>query len=171
MNGPTNAELATSTCAVAGVDHIKLEETRPNHRDFRCVIGYYNRQTKKLAAYTASTVPNVKFMTNYYMWNNDLGGNPNQGANMLPTGCYVFRVGSHGGGRIYPALRLTDPEDLTEDGTATVLRTSNDLTFKTDDLFDQCQPFDHVHCAYADDSFSSAGCLTIQGVNGGDGTR
>ncbi|MEQ1718631.1 MAG: hypothetical protein ABL907_22040, partial [Hyphomicrobium sp.] len=150
----------------AGVDAITLEETRPDHKNFRCTIGFLNRETRKISAFRASTVPNVKFMTNYYMWNNGLGGNSNTGANMMPTGCYVYRMGAHGGGRIYPALRLTDPERLADDGQACVLRSKNDLTFKTDDLFDHCTPYDNIHCAYAYDSFSSAGCQTICGPNG-----
>jgi predicted chitinase len=151
---------------VAGVDAVELEETRPNHRQFRCTIGYLNRSTGKISAFRASTVPNVKFMTNYFMWNNGLGGNSNTGANMLPTGCYVYRMGAHGGGRIYPALRLTNPERLAEDGQVCVFRTKNDLTYKTDDVFDHCMPYDNIHCAYAYDSFSSAGCQTVQGPNG-----
>lgn len=154
---------------VSGVDAIELEETRPNHSTFRCTIGYLNRDTKKITAFRASTVPNEKFMTNYYKWNNGLGGNSSTGANMLPTGCYVYRMGAHGGGRIYPALRLTDPERLADDGQACVLRTKNDLTFKLDDYFDHCTPYDNIHCAYSNDTFSSAGCQTIQGRNGEPG--
>ena len=151
---------------VAGVDAVELEETRPNHRNFRCVIGYLNRTTGKISAFRASTVPNADFMTNYFKWNNGLGGNSSTGANMLPTGCYVYRMGAHGGGRIYPALRLTDGDRLAEDGQACVLRSKNDLTFKSDDLFDHCTPYDNIHCAYSYDKFSSAGCQTIQGPNG-----
>lgn len=151
---------------VLAVDRITLEETRPDHRNFRCTIGYYNRDTKKISAFRSSTVPNVKYMTNYYMWNNGLGGNSSTSANMLPTGCYVFRMGAHGGGRIYPALRMTNPERLTEDAQCCVVRTKNDLTFRTDDFFDVSMPYDNIHCAYAYDSFSSAGCQTIQGPNG-----
>ncbi len=151
---------------MAGVDTITLEDIRPDHRAFRCTIGYLNRETGKISAFRASTVPNVQYLTNYYMWNNGLGGNSSTGANMLPTGCYVYRMGAHGGGRIYPALRLTDPDRLAEDGQACVLRTKNDLTFKTDDILDHCTPYDNIHCAYAFDKFSSAGCQTIQGPNG-----
>lgn len=148
-----------------GVDRIKLEETRPDHKNFRCTIGFFSRKTRKLSAFKASTVPNTKYMTNYYQYKNDLGGTAT-GANMLPTGCYIFRVGSHSGGKIYPALRMTNPDNLTEDATVTTLRTFNDLTFKHDDFFEKCMPFDNVHCAYEYDAFSSAGCLTICGPNG-----
>ena len=104
------------------------------------MIGYFNQRTGKLSAFKASTVPNIGWMTNYYEWKNDLGGNSDQSANILPTGCYVFRVGAHRNGTLYPALRLTNPRDLTADGKVTVLRTHNDLTFKHDDLWDHCVP-------------------------------
>jgi predicted chitinase len=145
------------------VDRIRLKETRPDHRNFRCTIGFYSRKTRKLSAFKGSTVPNVDFMTNYYKWKNDIGDYREMGANLLPTGCYVYRVGPHGNGRINPAMRLTDPEKLTEDGNVTVLRSSNDLTFKVDDIWDKCTPYDNIHCAYFYDKFSSAGCQTICG--------
>jgi predicted chitinase/peptidoglycan hydrolase-like protein with peptidoglycan-binding domain len=148
------------------VDKIRLEETRPNHRDFRCVIGYYSRRTKKLSVFKASTVPNVNYMTNYYKKKNDIGDYTSTDANMLPTGCYIYRVGGHSGNKINPALRMTDPENLTKDGKVTTLRTFQDLTYSHDDLWDKCEPYDNIHCAYAYDSFSSAGCQTIQGPDG-----
>ena len=53
------------------------------------------------------------------------------------------------------ADQLTDPQKLTEDGAACVLRSKNDLMFEVDDVFDACTPYDHVHCAYSFDKFSS----------------
>jgi predicted chitinase/peptidoglycan hydrolase-like protein with peptidoglycan-binding domain len=144
------------------VDRVPLVEVRPDHRNFNCVIGILNARTGKLSAFKASTVPNVEYITNYYRQMHNLPPFRDTRANMLPTGCYVFRIGTHGGS-IYPALRLTDPEKLSEDGKVVVLRTSNDLTYKLDDVWDPCVPYDHVHCAYSYDSFNSAGCLTICG--------
>lgn len=144
------------------VDRIPLAESRPDHRNFCCVIGIFNMRTGKLSAFKASTVPNIDYMTNYYRKVHNLPPFSSTNANILPTGCYVFRIGTHQG-NIYPALRLTDPENLDEDGKAVVLRTTNDLTYKCDDLWDPCVPYDHVHCAYSYDSFSSAGCLTVCG--------
>jgi predicted chitinase/peptidoglycan hydrolase-like protein with peptidoglycan-binding domain len=163
FRGATIVDAGKRNGAVTDADMLELEETRPDHRNFRCVIGFYQRGTGKLSAFTASTVPNVKYLTNYYLWKNKLGGNSGISANMMPTGCYVFRVGSHSSGKIKPALRMTDPDNLADDAKACVLRTSNDLTFSHDDLFDYCMPYDNIHCAYANDSFSSAGCQTIQG--------
>jgi predicted chitinase len=146
------------------VDEIALVETRPDHRNFRCVIGVFDTRTAKLSAFKASTVPNAAYMTNYYKKVHAIRPYGETGANLLPTGCYVFRVGVHRNS-IYPALRLTDPERLAEDGKALVLRTSDDLTYRLDDFWDPCVPYDHVHCAYSYEAFSSAGCLTICGPN------
>ncbi|MFM1814573.1 MAG: hypothetical protein RLZ98_1268 [Pseudomonadota bacterium] len=149
-----------------GVTSIALNETRPDHREFMCTIGFYSPKSGHLSAFKASTVPNVQFMTNYYRKMNRISPFSSTNANMLPTGCYVYRVNAHKSGTIKPALRLTSPDRLTEDGTVTTLRTHNDLTFRDDDLWDRCVPYDNVHCAYKFDSFSSAGCLTICGPNG-----
>jgi len=151
---------------VESVDRVRLKEVRPNHADFRCTIGYYSRRTKKLSAFRASTVPNVEYMTNYYKKKNDIGDYTSTEANMLPTGCYIYRVGGHSSNKIYPALRMTNPENLADDGEVTTLRTFNDLTFKADDLWDKTKPYDNIHCAYWDDKFSSAGCQVIQGADG-----
>jgi predicted chitinase len=148
--------------AYENVDHLPLAEARPDHRSFNCVIGIFNTGTGKLSAFKASTVPHADYMTNYYRQVHNLPPFRDTKANMLPTGCYVFRVAVHNG-NIYPALRLTDPEKLAEDGKVVVLRTTNDLTYKLDDVWDPCVPYDHLHCAYSYQSFSSAGCLTICG--------
>ena len=151
---------------VIGADALQLIDARPDHKTFRCVIGYWHQRTRKLSAFRASTVANVKFMTNYYLWNNGLGGSSSVAANLALTGCYVYRVGAHAGGKIYPALRLTSPDNLAEDGSTVVLRTRNDLRFDTTDLFDAATPYNNIHTAYAYDAFSSAGNLTIKGPNG-----
>lgn len=141
-----------------------IEDIRPDHRTFRCTLGFYDRITKLLWAYKASTVPNPKYMSKQI--------NGSGKANMLPTGCYVFRKGAHGLSHkvpISPALRITNPSRLTEDGPATVLRTNDDLTYTWDDDWDDnggISPNNNVHCAYSDTEFSSAGCLTVCGSQG-----
>lgn len=147
------------------VDAVEIIDTRPDHATFCCTIGILNRTTGKISAFLASTVPNEKFMTNYYRKIHGLMPFKDMGCNMLPTGCYIFRVGGHSRNRIKPALRMTNPDRLTEDAVCTVLRTSNDLTYRHDDLWDRSVPYDNIHCAYYDTKFSSAGCQTIKGAN------
>lgn len=148
------------------VESVRIEDARPDHEGFRCTIGIFDTNTKKLRAYTGSTVPNKKWMQNYYKLKNGIRPHKSTRSNLLPTGCYIYRVNAHGGGRIKPALRMTDPDNLTADATCTVLRTHHDLTYSHDDFWDRSQPYDNIHCAYSNSSFSSAGCQTIKGPDG-----
>lgn len=155
-------------------DSIGVKEVRPNHVDFRCVLGFYFRDLKKLTLFTGSTVPAPFYMKSYLRRLNGASrpGDSRSGCNMMPTGCYVSRVGSHDGGNIKPALRTTNPDNMRDDAIVTVIRTEDDLTFGfgAKDRWDKTQPFDNVHCAYFtsfdqrhEASFSSAGCLTVRG--------
>ena len=143
-------------------DFVEIEDKRPNHRDFCCTIGFFDRRNRKLSAYLASTVPYWANMESYYR---KMHGGTGGDVNMMPSGCYVFRVNAHGKGRINPALRMTEPDSVEDDALLTVLRTHNDLTFAHDDFWEKTHPFDNIHCAYSFDKFSSSGCLTIQGPN------
>ena len=136
-----------------GVDHVPLADARPNHRNFRCVLGYYFTGSRTFHAYTASTVPWHQYMSR---------GLRN---NMLPTGCYIYKVGMHcpsTKSRWVKGLRLSDATGAWS-GPATVLRTKNDLAFGLADVWDRCSPSDNVHCAYSDSKFSSLGCQTVKG--------
>ena len=152
--------------SVEQVTTVDLDDVRPDHRDFRCTIGYYHRGSGRLSAYRSSTVPNVHFMTNYYKMANRIGTWSDIKANLLPTGLYRYRVGTHRG-KVTPALQLADYDRPDQHGDVTVMRTTTDLTYRCDSLWDRCLPGDNVHCSYKETEFSSAGCLTIQG---GDGT-
>jgi predicted chitinase/peptidoglycan hydrolase-like protein with peptidoglycan-binding domain len=146
----------------------EIEDVRPDHSSFNCTLGLFDTQNRLFCAYSGSTVPNRDWMRRYYRKSNLLQGRRGN-SNLLPTGCYVYRVNTHGFSHknpVTPALRLTDPGDLSADGACTVLRTSNDLAYAHDDLWDRCIPFDNIHCAYSDSSFSSAGCQTIKGADG-----
>jgi hypothetical protein len=146
------------------VDSFPIDDVRPDHKTFRCTVGFYDRITKLVWAYKGSTVPNPIYMQKEVDGTNH--------ASLLPTGCYVFRKGTHGYSHavpITPALRITDPTKLTDDGPATVLRTKKDLMYTCDDVWDDNNgdsPTINVHCAYSDSEFSSAGCQTICGSNG-----
>lgn len=135
-------------------DRILLEDARPDHKAFNCVIGYYFKSTGKLSAFTASTVPWHGYMSE---------GKSN---NLLPTGCYTYKTGEHRtkieANRVKPALRLSDA-DGADSGYATVVRTKRDLVFDTSDDWEYCTPGDNIHCAYSSDQFSSQGCQTVKG--------
>lgn len=146
----------------------EIEDVRPDHSKFNCTLGLFDTRNRLFRAYPGSTVPNRDWMRRYYRKVNRLPGKKGN-SNLLPTGCYVYRVNTHGLSHknpVTPALRLTDPGNLSNDGACTVLRTSNELAYAHDDLWDRCTPFDNIHCAYSVNSFSSAGCQTIKGADG-----
>jgi hypothetical protein len=144
---------------------IALEVTRPNHREFRCVLGFYFPDKDRVTLYTGSTVPCRKAIHGF--------ANGGDRSNMLPTGMYSYYIWRHK--TLKPALRLSagngSTAELEGGAWATVLRSDNDTIFGTKDKFDRSQPFDNVHCAYfisenasLGAAFSSWGCLTIRGT-------
>ena len=134
-------------------------------RIFHCTIGYYHRASRRLTAYRASTVPNVHYMTNYFKMANKIGSWSDIKSNLLPTGLYRYRVGTHRG-KVTPALQLADYNRPAEHGDVTVLRTTDVMSYRCDGFWERCLPGDNVHCAYSNTEFSSAGCQTIQGGDG-----
>ena len=151
---------------------IGLSDVRPNHQDFRCTLGFYYRQQRQLTLFTGSTVPCPKYIQNHYNIVHGLPHTSSTNCNVMPSGCYVSRVAAHDNGRIKPALRTTNPDDMHSDATVTVLRTEDDLTygFGARDRWHQTVPYDNVHCSYFVNYepnykafFSSAGCLTVRG--------
>ena len=145
------------------VSELKLIDVRPDHVNFRCVIGVYDKSSRKLSAYTASTVCNAGAVLACYNYYNGLSSRK-QG-NILPTGCYEMCVGTHYGSVAVPGVfRLGNgpaPESATKH---TVQRTGNDVTFGTQDIWDPCTPHDNLHPAFGTVSFSSLGCLTVRGT-------
>lgn len=157
--------MLTSGSQTEDQEWIEIEDTRPNHSKFRCTIGFYDRTARRVTGYAASTVPVAANMARYRE-RLASGVKPSSGVNMLPSGCYLFRVNAHSKGRIKPALRMTEPGTSDDDAVMTVLRTHDDLMFTHADVWDKTQPYDNVHCAYSDQTFSSSGCLTIKGADG-----
>jgi hypothetical protein len=164
-------------CALVGGDHaqedrtaLRLKDQRPDHSSFRCVIGVYDRGAKKLWAYTASTVPNANgVLANYNRVNFGMGKTK---ANLLPTGCYELCVGTHFGSvQVSGVFRLGDGPMPANASKATVLRSSNDVTFGTADEWDLNKPSDNLHPAFGTDSFSSLGCMTVRGSYRGNGNH
>jgi hypothetical protein len=154
---------------------IEITDTRQDHKNFRCLIGFYRRAPnsadRKLTLFTGSTVPNAEYVNEWFSYAN--GKIPSGVGNMMPTGCYVYRVGTHNSphaGPIKPALRLTDSYNLHVDGSATVIRTKNNLSYDISDVWCKTIPGNNVHCSFQINfvpgwgaPFSSAGCMTIRG--------
>ncbi len=141
------------------VASITITDQRPNHRDFRCIIGICDPATRRLWAYQASTVPNAAYVFKCHSAYaagtkiDDLEGN------ILLTGCYTMTVGNHK--KVPTALRLS--KTSTGADPAVVLRSLSDVTYDRFDCFHRTAPADNLHPAFLAQGFSSAGCLTLPG--------
>lgn len=153
---------------------VSCMDVRPDHSNFRCLLGFWHRKEGKITLFSGSTVPCPRYIENYYFKENNLPYKYRIDCNMAPTGRYVFRVGTHDGGKIDPALRMSEPDEPKKDAKAAVWRTSNDLTYGLKDPLKKPKiVYDNVHCSYFVDwspgyraYFSSAGCLTVRGGKG-----
>lgn len=145
-------------------DSFELVDQRPDHRTFRCVIGAFDRQTKRFWVYRASTVPNARYVFNCYRQAQQGVSIANLLGNILPTGCYTFTVGTHKKnkpGEIPGVLRLS----TTASGASQVVvqRSLSDVVYDRKDLFPTAGPADNIHPSILNTGFSSAGCLTVPG--------
>lgn len=146
------------------VASVLITDQRPDHRDFRCIIGVYDRERKKLSAYQASTVPNAAYVFKCYSMAKAGASMANLTGNILPTGCYTYTVGTHHPGtnrEIPTVLRLSD--SASGASPAVVLRSISDTIYDRFDAFMTTTPADNVHPGQMSRGFSSAGCLTLPG--------
>lgn len=147
---------------------LSLIDARPDHRRFRCVIGIYDRGAGTLSGYTASTVCNAGAVVKCYNYYN--GFSRKKHGNILPAGCYEMCVGTHYGSVTVPGVfRLGNGPGPSHASKQTVLRSGNDVTYGTKDIWDPCKPKDNLHPAFGNNSFSSLGCLTVRGTYRGRG--
>lgn len=137
-------------------DSVGVREARYDHEARRCVLGVWNRNTKQVALYTGSTVPNLKHMRRQMergCQNREIRARK---CNLLPTGRYEYAVGFH---RNVPgAFRMLQ--------RVVVLRSCDDLAYRLTDAWDPCSPGDNIHPTFENNGslgFSSAGCQTVAG--------
>lgn len=141
-----------------------VTDQRPDHRQFRCVIGVYDRDRRRLSAFPASTVPNAHYVFRCFTLASQGTALANLTGNMLPTGCYTYAVGTHKAGQpgeIPTVLRLSN--SATGASPVLVLRSIADLEYDRFDPFLVATPADNIHPGQLSEGFSSAGCLTLPG--------
>lgn len=153
------AELAGDGRAT-GVVTLPLRETRPDHRSLKCVIGVYDRPKGQMAAFPGSTVPNVTAV--HRGWHNNATGQPMRG-NLLATGCYSYFVGRHGKRQVPGCLIQGTGMAEEQRARVVVLRSLKDVCYDTGDFWHVCRPHDNLHPAFAQQGYSSEGCLTVRG--------
>ena len=131
-------------------DSAQLQETEPNHKDYREVLGVWRQSTGEIVVFEGSTVPNW-----YYMCiQAEIGGHE---ANMLPTGRYMYQVNHHR--NVEGAFR--------SEQEVVVLRSNDDLIYEITDDWEKWVPLDNIHPGGCPgEMYSSAGCQTIPGTFG-----
>jgi tetratricopeptide (TPR) repeat protein len=137
---------------------LQLRLTRPDHREFRCIIGVYDTSSKQIAGFIGSTVPWYAYVHDYA-----LRGRGEPRTNMLPTGCYPYFVGPHGKHQIPGCFRLGTGHDKEQQERVAVLRTVSDVHYDTNDVFDPSIPHDNLHPSFSGRMFRSRGCQTVRG--------
>jgi WD40 repeat protein len=143
---------------------LRLRLVRPNHREFRCVIGVYDTDTSMLSGFIGSTVPWYSYVHDFY----ERAQDPR--TNMLPTGCYPYFVGPHGAHQIPGCFRLGKGFGDNQQEQVAVLRTLNDVIYDTNDAFDLSIPHDNLHPSFSNQKFMSRGCQTVRGTYTGKHT-
>jgi hypothetical protein len=146
------------------VPALQLKDQRPDHRAFRCVIGVYDRTTQTMSAFTASTVPNAAYVFRCHALAKQGVPQRSLTGNILPTGCYIYTVGTHKRGKkgeIPGVLRLSTTS--TGASEVLVLRSVSDVVYDRRDPFMVAAPGDNIHPGQLASGFSSAGCLTLPG--------
>ncbi len=154
--GLRGAMLATGGSASG--PGLRLRLTRPDHREFRCVIGVYNTGTKLISGFVGSTVPWYAFVHDFFQ-----RGRGDPRTNLLPTGCYPYYVGAHGKHQIPGCLRLGTGHDKAQQERVAVLRTIYDVRYDTTDIYDPSIPHANLHPSFSGRMFRSRGCQTVRG--------
>ncbi len=153
--GLRGAAIAAGGSARDGAWHqeVVLKDQRPNHFETRCVMGVWNRATREIAVYPASTVPHAESVISWY--------ETRASGNMLATGFYGYICGIHNGKPGCFLLRKT----LDEKRRVIVRRSSNDLVYQSTDFVHNMAPGDNIHPAFSDEPgwFSSFGCQVVLG--------
>ena len=130
-----------------------IQMSELNYLNPNCIIGIWNPVENKIALFSGSTVPNIKFIKKHK--------DGTAKANAMQSGFYSFyEKGYHNPSpnSAHQALRLATNIMLR--------RSNNDLVYTNEDPVEVGNPNDNIHAAYCDDltgNYSSAGCQVIVG--------
>lgn len=91
--GIRGARCADEAAAARFGSAIDLVEVHPDHFDHRCLLGVWDTRARTVWATPASTTPHVA-----YLYAQREASTFSNEANMLPTGMYRYRVGTHRNG-------------------------------------------------------------------------
>lgn len=152
---------------------LTLTETLPNHIDYLCTMGVWDRETGSLWTTRASTVPAVG-----YMYQQAEVGQRQNVCNMMPPGRYRYTVGTHANGS-----GTRQPGAFRQASKICTMRSYYlDLRFDLDDVWDVATDaegiriWDNIHAGlipHADwgAKHYSAGCQVLPGTMRDNRTR
>ncbi|MGL4398982.1 MAG: hypothetical protein ACRCXD_03860 [Luteolibacter sp.] len=160
--GLRGCRLAGGSQMEQGQSKVILEDIRPDHRRFSCVIGVYHRPEMTLSVFTGSTVPNRGGVLLHFNRNRNSSSVVDPQCNVLPCGMHPHVVGTHN--NRYPGCFLQG----TSFGNrlrVVVLRSHKDVVYDTGDVWHDWVPHDNIHPAFSTQTadFSSVGCTTVKG--------
>jgi len=182
--GLRGAKLAPNAAPRIMTDAVELVEAGIDHRGKNCIMGVWDRQTKQVSAFTASTVPHLMYMQMYRInlhlvgdiTLDDVTFRPDDviseeektarkkkqlawTSNQLGQGLHLMQVGTHQGK--YKDLLV---QHMTWCGPVMRARGNLAYTVKTWDPR-KGRVGDNIHPCWAVDGvdFSSAGCNLIEG--------
>lgn len=181
--GLRGAKLAPNAAPRIMSDAIELTEAEVDHRNKNCIMGVWDRQTKQVSAFTASTVPHLMYMQmfriNLHLLGditlNDATFKPDDviseeektkrrkslawTANQLAQGLHLMQVGTHQGkykDLLVQHMTWCGPVMRAKDGLAYTVKTWDRRKGRVGDNIHPCWAVDGV-------DFSSAGCNLIEG--------
>jgi hypothetical protein len=158
--GLRGCKLASGLSAI-GQDELALKDARPDHRDFRCLMGVLDITSGKLSAFAASTVPTWTAVFKQF----SIGPNETY-ANLLGTGCYGYIVGPHIASSETPGAMLLRTS-IGEKSKVLVLRGYDDVVYSSTAskrCWHVARPGDNIHPAFGTTKFSSNGCQVVRGT-------
>lgn len=154
---------------VESTEHFETEvvlvDDRPTHVKPKCVMGVWDRDGGRIAAFAGSTVPQANVASRA------------TSGNMLATGYYGYLAGAHCAGSpvvCRPGCFLLRSKPQVKRTVIVRRRGPRGNQFNLKDLIDMCEPGDNIHPTFRNhmESFSSIGCLAVQGFadSGGNHT-
>lgn len=151
-------------------DTLKLIEAEPDHLDYRCVMGVWDRDTDRVWMCPASTVPAIGYL--WHATHERDAARMGMGANLLPPGVYEHVVGTHANGG-----NTRQPGAFRQKSKYCVMRlASSELCFRSgnirwDTTSDATGPniWNNIHAGLVAGpnwgaKHFSAGCQVVQGT-------
>ncbi|MEQ9507049.1 MAG: serine protease [Hyphomonas sp.] len=154
-------------------DGLMLTEVEPNHVDYLCTMGVWDRDTDQVWVCPGSTVPAIGYI--WHSTHEPAPGEMGRGSNMLAPGVYTHTVGTHRDGydgRQPGAFRQKSKMCVMRLASPELCFRSGNVSWDTETDLRKVKVCDNIHAGLvAKPSWVakhySAGCQVVQGTVGG----